>query len=551
MTRPGADERPTERPGVAETHISTVFLTPRRAYKLLKAVDLGFADFTDLADRLAAVDDELRLNRRMAPDVYLGTAEVHEEGELVDRMLVMRRMRADQRLESLLETESLRPGAVRAGVRDHGTHDPGGAGLSREVSECIDAVVRQVAALHLAGEPLRGDAAAMATRDAVRRNWSDNFEAIEPHVGSLIYAEEYDLVRRLALDYLHCTEELFGERIEAGWVRDGHGDLRAEDIFCEPDGPRILDCLAFSEQLRISDVLADIGFLAMDLIHLGFDAIAQRVLDRYAELTAETHPRSLAQHYIAYRAHVRAKVCCLQYAQGDADKGDLARSMHRLAAERLAGSAPRLVIVGGGPGTGKSTLARGLSDAAGLAYVGSDIVRKELAGLSPLERAGAAAGEGIYTPEMSERTYRELVRRAEVLLSRGEPVVLDASFTREADRAMPTELARRRRVALVELRCEVDRETAARRVTERVGDPSDADAAVVEHLASRAEPWPEATVIDTSAAPQKALARAVAVLEGSSRLPVDNPSGQDHPGARGGSETPARPDPEPERGGGR
>lgn len=513
MSEPGNNQKVAAGVGVAETHISTVFLTSRRAYKILKPVDLGFADFTGLSDRLAAVDDELTLNRRMAPDVYLGTADVHEAGELVDRMLVMRRMHDQHRLESILEACSAGDGP--GGCREAGSRR---APIPEEVQDCIDAVVRQVAALHAGATPVRGDAAHMATRDAVRNNWSDNFEAIEPHVGSLIDADEYDRARHLALDYLECAGELFGERIEAGWVRDGHGDLRAEDIFCEPDGPRVLDCLAFSVDLRIADVLADVGFLAMDLIHLGFTAAADRVLSLYGELTAETHPRSLAQHYIAYRAHVRAKVCCLQYAQGDTSKAALAASMHRLAAERLADAAPRLVIVGGGPGTGKSTLARGLSDAAGLSYVGSDIVRKELAGLSPQDRAGAPAGEGIYTPEMSERTYREMERRAEVLLSHGEPVVLDASFTREADRAMARELARRRRVDLVELCCEVDRATALQRVGDRSGDPSDADEEIVEHMGSLAEPWPEATVIDTSPPVDVVVGSAVAALDRSPRV---------------------------------
>lgn len=474
--------------GVAETHISTVFFTRDRAYKLLKPIDIGFADFTTTSQRLEAVDRELELNRRLAPDVYLGTADVSEGGEVVDRMLVMRRVPEERRLERQLAA----PGS-----------DPG-------VRRCLDDVVRSVARLHLDASPVRGEAAHMATRDAVRVNWEDNFAVIEAHLGEVIDAEEFAEVRDLAVDYLEGRAELFEERIRAGWIRDGHGDLRAEDVFCEPDGPRILDCLAFSDELRISDVLADIGFLAMDLIHLGHRSKADVLMDLYGELTAETHPESLAHHYIAYRAHVRTKICCLRHAQGDTAKASLARSLHRMALEQLRAAAPVLVIVGGGPGSGKSTLARGLSDSERLACIGSDPLRKELAGLAPDERAGAAVGEGIYDSEMTGRLYAEMTRRAELLLSLGESVVLDASFTSDSHRQAVRDLARRRRVRLVELRCTVAQEIARHRVTYREGDPSDADEVVLEHLTTTAEPWPQAYEIDTAREVAEVHAEAVA-----------------------------------------
>ena len=439
--------------GLAETHISTVFFTCDRAYKVLKPIDVGFADFRRTSQRLEAIDREVELNRRLAPDVYLGTADVLENGELVDRMVVMRRVADDRRLEGLLAKAS----------------------LDSDSERCLDEVVRSVARLHMDAAPIQGAQAAMATRDAVRANWEDNFASIEPYVGEVIDADEFTEARDLVSDYLEGCPELFEERIRAGWIRDGHGDLRAEDIFCEPDGPRILDCLAFSDELRISDVLADIGFLAMDLIHLGHPGAADALLDRYRDLTAETHPESLGHHYIAYRAHVRTKICCIQHSQGDKDKAALARSLHHLALAQLRAAAPVLVIVGGGPGTGKSTVARGLSDSEGLAYIGSDALRKELAGLASSDRAGAEVGEGIYTPEMTERLYDEMIRRAELLLSLGEPVVLDASFTAGSHRKMARELAQRRQVRIVELRCIVEQDTARDRVAAREDDPSDAD----------------------------------------------------------------------------
>ena len=230
-----------EPPAVAETHISTVCFVGDRAYKILKAIDTGFLDYSTVEARLAAVDDELTLNRRLAPDVYLGSADVVEHGQLVDRILVMRRLRPGDRLARLV-TE---PGWERH----------------------VRSVAREVARFHSDLPPLH-DVEHIAGIDPVRKNWDDNVAAMTDSVGTVLDPIEFDRVQGLYHRYLDGRRTLFEERIAQGWVRDGHGDLTAEDIFCTDDGPQILDCLAFSEALRVSDVLLDIAFLAMDLERL-------------------------------------------------------------------------------------------------------------------------------------------------------------------------------------------------------------------------------------------------------------------------------------------
>jgi aminoglycoside phosphotransferase family enzyme len=329
---PGDDGDP---PGVAESHISVVVFAGSRAYKLLKPVDFGFIDLTTRERRHRVLLDELTINQRFAPDVYLGLLDlVDGEGRLHDHMLVMRRLPAGRRLSGLL-------------------HRPEGP-------EQLRRVARAVAAVH-ASAP-RSDAAAVAASwDTVARNWLDNFDTMEPFVGSLFPAEEFERVRRLVAAYLDGRRPLFAARIEQGHAVDGHGDLLAEDIFCLDDGPRILDCLAFDETLRCGDALADVAFLAMDIERLAGPALSGDLMGWYREFSNEHHPGSLAHFYVAYRAHVRAKVNALKAAQGDHAAAAAAPALHDLALRHAERSLPRLVILGGGPGSGKTTLAENLA----------------------------------------------------------------------------------------------------------------------------------------------------------------------------------------------
>lgn len=297
------------------------------------------------------VDPYLFLNRRLTSDVYLGVADVFApDGAPCDHLVVMRRLPARRRLSSL----------VSAGVR---------------ADECVRDVARTVAAFHAKAAAAPKE---VATRDAVRRNWEDNLDVLRGHVSHVIDRDEFDAVALLAERYLAGRETLFTARIDGGYVRDGHGDLLADDIFCLDDGPRILDCLDFADHYRYGDILLDVAFLAMDLERLGAPDLSARFLDWYQEFSGEHHPLSLAHHYVAYRAHVRAKVACLRAGQGAADEVQLARVFHALTLRHLQTARVRLVLVGGLPGTGKSTIAGGLSDTRDWALLRSDVIRKDL-----------------------------------------------------------------------------------------------------------------------------------------------------------------------------
>jgi aminoglycoside phosphotransferase family enzyme/predicted kinase len=473
-------------PAVAESHISVVVFAGSRAYKLLKPVDFGFIDLTTRERRRQALLDELTINRRFAPDVYLDVLDLADgEGRLHDHMLVMRRLPHSRRLSHLLD-EPEAPGQLRR-------------------------VARAVAAIH-ASAPRTAAAATAAGWDTVCRNWRDNFDTMAPFVGTLFDREDFDRVRRLVTAYLDGRRPLFAARIEQGHAIDGHGDLLAEDIFCLDDGPRILDCLAFDETLRCGDVLADAAFLAMDIERLAGPARSESFMSWYREFSNEHHPGSLAHFYVAYRAHVRAKVSALKAAQGDHAAAAAAPSLHDLAQRHAERALPRLVLLGGGPGSGKTTLAENLAAECGWAVLGSDELRKDLVGIGHDVHVDHGLDRGIYRPDITAEMYDELVRRAGHLLSMGESVILDASWTNAHHRDLARAEAHRHHSAVVELCCRTDLPQALGRVRRRMqlgGDASDATPDVVAQMSARMAPWPEAVVVDTSRTVEESLSAAL------------------------------------------
>lgn len=454
-----------------ETHISTLFFTQDRVFKILKPVETGFLDHRDPSVRCAAASREYELNERMAPDVYLGTADVIEHGLLADRFIVMKRLPDDRSMTSLLGRNAL--------TKDH-----------------VRDVARAIATFHsnLAGLEPPGPVTEMQ-----RTLWDNNSSELTPFVGDVIAPEDDARVTRLYTTWLDAHEELLEARATAGYMRDGHGDLLADDIFCLEDGPAILDCLAFRDDLRLIDVLDDIAFLAMDLHRLAGPMWAQLLMRYYLEFSGEHHPGSLAHYYVAYRAHVRCKIACLRIEAHEDHWVQLARQYHDLCLDQLERARLRMILVGGGPGSGKTSLSNALGKQFGCAVLSSDEIRKDLAGVERTVRELAEPDQGLYTAEQSSATYHELMRQAEALLRAGETVILDASWTTDEFRKIASAVAAKTHAQVIPIECQIPLGVAKERVARRFADPtstSDATPEIVEHLAGIRAPWPEAVAID-------------------------------------------------------
>jgi len=480
MSSPSPIDVPDRPAEIAETHSAVVVFVGDRAYKFKKAVDLGFLDFTSVEARAVACRRELELNRRLAPDVYLDVVEVaRADGTVCDHMVVMQRMPSALRLRACLDR-------------------------GEDVDDALRAIARDVAVLH--ARPPAGPALThVATAAAVRRNWADGFAQMAPFAGDAFDAAIQERIEHLALRFLDGRDELFDRRIARGHVRDGHGDLQAEDIFLLADGPRILDCLDFDDELRWGDVLLDVGFLAMDLERLGHTADADRFLAHYREFAAENWASSLADHYIAYRAHVRAKVATLRSAQTGTVPEDLA-VLQGLCLHHLERSRIRLVLVGGLPGTGKSTVADALGNRVGAVVLRSDEVRRQMA------EAGVLPAGDRYAPHAVDAVYRECLRRAERLLRRGEHVVIDATWSDPMHREEARRLSTRTASDLVEFECRAPAAVCERRILDRLAvgtDPSEATPAVATAMAATFAPWPEATSVATTAPQESTIAAVV------------------------------------------
>ena len=474
-----------------ETHTALVVFFGDRVYKLKKPVDLGFVDFSTEGARADACRRELELNRRLAPDVYLGVADVvGVDGEVCDHLVVMRRMPDARRLSACIAR-------------------------GEDVEEAVRTIARDVAALHEASAP--DDVwSHVATVERIRANWDDNFASMRRFAGGVFDPGTLAGIEGGVRRYLDGRRALFEQRIAEGRVRDGHGDLQADDIFVLDDGPRVLDCLEFSDELRRGDVLNDVAFLAMDLERLGRADLARRFLDWHREFTADTWPSSLADHYIAYRAHVRAKVTAIRFEQGDEAAAPLAAGLLDLSAAHVERARVRMVLVGGLPGTGKSTLSDALASRLDLTVLRTDEIRGG-------ERSAetAAYGEGRYDAGSIIKTYERLLEEARMLLELGEPVVLDASWSSAERRQHARDMAVATSSDLVELRCDAPTPIAAARIDarQRKGvDASEATTEIADEMARRFQPWPEAATIDTSGGLDECVQWAVDLVE---RTPLD------------------------------
>ena len=490
---------PAAEPGAEwiQTHLSHVYRTATRVYKFRKPVALAFVDFSARAERNADCLREVALNRRLAPDVYLGVAPVLCEGGAA-RVGALREDLADPEHEHVVVMRRLQDG------RDALSRLERGALSTPQLDALADRIAR-FHAEHGLGRPAPFESEEWLAR--CTRPLEENFRQLERAPAELAPPDALERARRRARGFADRHADRFERRRGAGRAIDGHGDLHLAHVWYEGDDaePIAIDCLEFSESLRRIDAASEVAFLAMDLRYRDAAALAERFLSRYARESDDFDLYSVVDYFVAYRAGVRAKVATLAAADesiAPEQRERAAQSARRHLA--LAGDAlrpaprPVLVLVAGVVGSGKSSVADALAGSLGAAVIGSDRVRKRLLGLPPTARVGSGWQQGAYAPAHTARTYAGLLERAAPVLGSGRHAVLDATFSSRANRADAARCAEKLGASawLVEVRCapEVARERLARRAAAG-RDASDAGPQTWAASAAGFEPvdeWPAA-----------------------------------------------------------
>lgn len=454
-----------------QTHISWVLLTDEIVYKIKKPVDFGFLNYTTIEKRRFFCEEEVRLNRRLCPEIYFGVVpivktldggyEFEAQGETVEWAVKMRRMPEDGIMTHLLKKNEINIGH-------------------------IDAILDRLAPFYSTKHEQTEVEARLITEtgslDVIRHNTEENFEQILPFVDQLIPSALYDTVCSYTRDFLHIHAGLFEKRRREGRIKDGHGDLYSANICFDSfkNQVYIFDCIEFNDRFRYGDVASDAAFLAMDLDMHGYADLARYFVSRLSHVLNDSDMLQLMDFYKCYRAVVRGKIGCFTWASPsvDAPARQEAQSnalrYFKLAGQYAQPQRSRLYVVYGLSGTGKTTVANMLAAMAGMPVYHSDVVRKELiAGIPASERHLEAFGEGIYSKDISHKTYLAMARLAARHLAAGEDVILDATYTDSLERKRLLDIIRHCHADPVFIQTTCSEQEVKRRLANRINQPQE------------------------------------------------------------------------------
>jgi uncharacterized protein len=468
LLRPSAFPHPVARLEVRETHISWVVLTGPYAYKIKKSVDLAFIDTSALSKRRELCEEELRLNRRLAPDLYVDVVSITRDamgvqvgghGEIIEYAVRMKQFDASEELSALLER-----GAVSAAE--------------------IANFARDIAAFH-AGSPRAPPSFDCLHTQQLHDAVLGNMATLLSHLDTDMQLSEMGALIDWTHDFLHDSMPRLREREQSGFIRECHGDLHARNVVRWRGRLTPFDCLEFDPKLRWIDVMNDVAFLVMDLMAYGRRDLAFTFLNSYLEHTGDYDGVRLLPFYAVYRALVRAMVDSIEAERDPVHREAFRQRLRmrvRTAAAFVGAPAPSLLIMHGASGSGKSFLSERLSGQLGAVRMRSDLERKRLAKSQP-DAARAGFMQGIYTPEFTSRTYARLLECAQRCLQAGVSVIVDAAFLNGEDRRVFGEMAAQQEAQFVIVSCEADKPVLAERIETRLQarvDPSEADVSVLD-----------------------------------------------------------------------
>src|SRR6202162_1029678 len=402
---------------LVETHISWVVLTGDYAYKIKKPVNLGFVDFSTLEKRKYYCEEELRLNRRLAPEIYLDIVKIagspaapvlNGPGVPFEYAVRMKQFNRESELDRLVS---------------------GGIDLAPQFDDFATALAR----FHRSAEPA-GRNSSFGTPEVLSRPMRENFEQIDDLVTEEKEGLQLSDLRAWTESELQKTREYLVARKNGGFIRECHGDLHLANMVLIDNKIVVFDCLEFNENLRFIDVMSDMAFLLMDLEEKGKASLSARFLNAYLERSGDYEGITILRLYRVYRAMVRAKVASIRAGQQESgpERKRLikeSREYIRMASRNAVRERPFMAITTGPSGSGKSVLARGLGELFPAVVIRTDAERKRLALLDPLDKSRSAGLEGgVYSPEMTRKTYERVFQLARTILQAGYSVILDGAF---------------------------------------------------------------------------------------------------------------------------
>ena len=483
LMQPDLYDPPVERCELIETHISWVILAGAFAYKIKKPVNLGFLDFSTLEKRRFYCEEELRLNHRLAPAIYLsvlpitGTAEHPQwgdkegEGDAIEYAVKMKAFPQQAQLDRVLARGELQ-------------------------ARQIDILARLIAEFHQRIDVAGADSV-YGDPEHIRQPVDENFKQIRDRVNDAEALKPLAELERWSQYNFDALYSIFEQRKSGGYIRECHGDMHLRNIAWADDAPIVFDCIEFNPNLRWIDVISEVAFLVMDLQDRKQPELAQRFLNAYLEHTGDYAGVHVLRFYLIYRALVRAKVDVIRAYQAGISREERTEDEKdfldylQLALTYARPAKPQLIITRGMSASGKSTLTQPLLEQLGAIRIRSDVERKRLFGLKPEDNGQSAVGEGIYTTEATHRTYDKLNELAAQIIDAGHSVIVDAVFLKYDEREQFRKLARAKQVPYIILEFTAKAESLRQRIVQRTGGVSDADLTVMEMQRSHWQPLAE------------------------------------------------------------
>jgi aminoglycoside phosphotransferase family enzyme/gluconate kinase len=470
LLQPAVYEHPVTEIQLIETHISWVILTGDYVYKIKKPVNLGFLDFSTLPRRRFCCNEELRLNSRLAAEIYLDVVAIagtpakpllHGDGEVIEYAVKMVQFPQQAQLDNML-----------AAGRLENRH--------------IDALAEMVAKFHQQTDIASADSS-FGDPQQVYHPVAENFSQIREHLVTNSYDDQLAQLEDWSKSAFAALVPVFEQRKHQGYIRECHGDMHLRNLVWFNNKPMAFDCLEFNPALRWIDTVSEVAFLVMDLQDRNQPALARRLLNNYLQQCGDYPGIQVLNFYLVYRALVRAKVDAIRAAQPGimaAEKNEAENEFQaylQLASSYTQQQTPKLIITHGMSASGKSTLTQPLLETMGAIRIRSDVERKRLFGIDPAADSKSGIDAGIYSTEAGTKTYAKLRELAGVVLDAGFTVIIDAAFLKNEQRQPFQQLACEKQVPFIILQFTAPAEILRQRIKARAHDVSEADLAVLEH----------------------------------------------------------------------